>query len=634
MNESSFLRLSVRRELGLGAVRYEGRLARGGAALLLALVAGEPALAQTTFGQEIIHGFSSLGVGQNSAPALADLDGDGDLDAIVGREFPGDLRYFENTGAAASPSFIERTGSLSPFPQSIAVYARSAPAFGDLDGDGDLDLVLGQVSGSFKYLKNTGSSSSPRFLSQTGTASPFGAVAPTVSDSSPELADLDGDGDLDAVVGDRGGLLGFLENTGSRGLPAFSWRTGAASPVAGIDVEGSSKAALADLDADGDLDLTVGGIHSFVYYFRNTGSAAAPGFLAVAESDNPFADYNTHPSLIKIFPELADLDGDGDFDAIFGDLDGDLTFLANIGSPATAVFEQASAPASPFTGIDLGRYISPDLADLDADGDLDAVVGSSSGSFRFYANTGGAGALAFLWRSGSSDPFAGIGGVFDGAPELVDLDQDGDLDMVAGVASGPPRLFKNSGTPASPAFVQMTGSANPLGMIFTQSEPTVDLVDLDRDGDADAVIGSGDLVLRFFRNTGTPAAARFLEVTGAANPFDGITGVYRSSPELVDYDGDGDFDLVYKGAAARYFRNTGTPFDPAFAERSGSSNPFAALLTISGGSPDLGDLDGDGGLDILMGGRTGRLYFYRSSWNGFADGFESASTDRWSVTFP
>jgi hypothetical protein len=634
MSDSSFLRKLVRHELGFGQVGRKRRAGRYGTALLVALVAGEPALAQTTFGQEIIAGFSSLGVGRNSAPALADLDGDGDLDAIVGREFPGDLRYFENTGAAASPSFIERTGSQSPFLQGVAVYARSAPALGDLDGDGDLDLVIGQFSGSFKYLKNTGSSSSPKFLNQTGTASPFGAVAPWGSDTSPELADLDGDGDLDAVVGARSGLVAFLENTGSRALPAFSWRTGTASPVAGIDADGFSAPALADLDADGDLDLTVGGIQPFVYYFRNTGSAAAPGFLAVAESDNPFADYNANPLLVKIFPELADLDGDGDFDASFGDLDGDVTFLANTGSPATAVFEQVSAPASPFTGIDLGRYSFPDLADLDADGDLDAVVGSSWGRLRFYANTGGAGALAFLWRSGSSDPFAGTGEVFEGAPELADLDHDGDLDLVAGLHGGPPRFFKNSGAPASPAFVEMTGSANPFGQIFPSTESTVDLVDLDRDGDADAVIGSGDLVLRYFRNTGTPAAPSFLELTGSANPFDGITGVYRSSPEMVDYDGDGDFDLVYKGTTARYFRNTGTPFNPAFAERTGSSNPFAALLTTTGGSPDLGDLDGDGGLDILMGGNTGRLYFYRSSWNGFADGFESGNTDRWSVTLP
>jgi hypothetical protein len=309
-----------------------------------------------------------------------------------------------------------------------------------------------------------------------------------------------------------------------------------------------------------------------------------------------------------------------------------VTFFANAGSPAAPIFEPVSGTANAFNGVDLGMYSAADFADLDADGDFDVVVGGGS-RMRFYANTGTAGFPAFQRRSGTDDPFPSTGAV-GFAPELVDLDHDGDLDVVTGASSGQLKYLRNTGNPASPGFVAVNGSANPFNPIFPASKSSIDLVDLDQDGDADAVIGSNDLVLRYFRNTGTPATPAFLELTAAANPFDGISGTYRSSPELVDYDGDGDFDLVYKGLETRYFRNTGTPSSPAFSERTGSANPFAALLTYSGGAPDFCDLDGDGDLDVLMGGRSARLYYYRSFWNGFADGFESGDTDRWSVTLP
>lgn len=93
-----------------------------------------------------------MDVGSDSAPALADLDADGDLDLASG-EFSGVLFSFENTGTAESPVFVARTGTANPLGE-LDVSFSSTPTFADLEADGDLDLVLGQDGGGFsvRYL--------------------------------------------------------------------------------------------------------------------------------------------------------------------------------------------------------------------------------------------------------------------------------------------------------------------------------------------------------------------------------------------------------------------------------------------------------------------------------------------------
>ena len=197
--------------------------------------------------------FDGINVGDDSAPVLADIDGDGDLDLVVGNR-DGVLNYFENTGTSTTPLFVRRTGSANPF-DGINVGNESAPALADLDDDGDLDLVLGDEGSLLNYFNNTGNSTAPTFVARTGSANPFNEIN-VGRDGSPAFVDLDGDHDLDLVVGESiYGVLIYLENAGNSTTPVFAQKSGSANPFDGIDVGYWTTPALADIDNDGTLGL-------------------------------------------------------------------------------------------------------------------------------------------------------------------------------------------------------------------------------------------------------------------------------------------------------------------------------------------------------------------------------------------
>jgi hypothetical protein len=166
-----------------------------------------------------------------------------------------ELKVTDAAGSAIAPAFTERTGAANPF-NGVGVGFFSAPSLADLDGDGDLDAVVGEadVGGTLHYFENTGSASAPAF---TGAANPFNGVD-TGQGPAPSFADLDGDGDLDAVVGEKDGTLNYFENTGSATAPAFAELADLANPFNGVDVGSYRTPSLADLDGDGDLDAVVG----------------------------------------------------------------------------------------------------------------------------------------------------------------------------------------------------------------------------------------------------------------------------------------------------------------------------------------------------------------------------------------
>ncbi|NYT26818.1 MAG: VCBS repeat-containing protein [Candidatus Thiodubiliella endoseptemdiera] len=229
--------------------------------------------------------FEGIDVGYVSVPILADIDGDGDLDLVVG-ESNGTLKYYQNTGTTSSPAYEAKTGGNNPF-NGIDVGGYSTPNLADIDGDGDLDLVVGESNGTLKYYQNTGTTSNPAYEAKTGGNNPFNGID-VGGYSTPNLADIDGDGDLDLVVGENDGTLKYYQNTGTTSNPAYEAKTGDSNPFDGIDVGDRSKPTLADIDGDGDLDLVVGESDGTFKYYQNTGTTSNPAYEAKIGDDNPF----------------------------------------------------------------------------------------------------------------------------------------------------------------------------------------------------------------------------------------------------------------------------------------------------------------------------------------------------------
>jgi len=270
-----------------------------------------------------------------AAPVFADLDGDGDLDLLVWESY-GSIQYFENTGTASDPQFAAPLNN--PFGIDSAYYA-AFPALADLDGDGDLDLLVGEYNyyyydGGMQYYENVGSASNPQFAEPQ--LNPFGLTR-TYDWAFPVFADLDGDGDTDLIVGEYEGAIQYFENIGSASNPQFA--APQVNPF-GLDSINSTVAfpTLSDLDEDGDLDLLVGVFGAYgapLQYFENTGSATNPQFAS--PQDNPFG---LMPSDTLSVPTFVDLDGDGDFDLLIGEYDGNMEYFENIGTSATEMLSE------------------------------------------------------------------------------------------------------------------------------------------------------------------------------------------------------------------------------------------------------------------------------------------------------
>jgi hypothetical protein len=179
--------------------------------------------------------------------------------------------FFRNDGTPESPSWSLDNDSfdLGELGQVLR------PAFVDIDNDGDYDLFIAEYYRQFYFIRNVGTPSSPSWDIITETYNEIEEYG-----LAPAFQDIDGDGDYDLFLGTADGTLTFYRNDGSPETPEWTYVTGQYN---GIDVPGGSAPAFADIDADGDADLFVGFVDqrnriTGLYFWRNTTSAPGAAF--------------------------------------------------------------------------------------------------------------------------------------------------------------------------------------------------------------------------------------------------------------------------------------------------------------------------------------------------------------------
>ena len=392
---------------------------------------------------------------RQNIPNATDIDCDGQIDLLIGRLI-GTVTRYEETGTDANgvPRFQHITDffeDIEIVAQLGSRHGANTMALGDVDNDGDEDLFWGDYfEAGILFLENTGTCRSP---SLSGNPRPFPIDDPLATSgyNAPTVGDVDGDGDEDLLVGVLGGAfnpnttttdnLHYLEQLASGGFEARTSRF-----ISMLDLGGETIPVVVDLDGDGDLDLLVGNkieqgdpLNGKLYRYINQGSAQAPAFSPAGA-----LDVGTGYHLL---PAFGDLDGDGDLDAIVGTWEDQLRMYRNDATDGSIALTLADSAVVTLTR---GRNATPAVGDVDGDGDLDLFVGESSGAVNYYENTGDVRRPEFTLIS---DEYQDIDVGRRSMPVLRDIDQDGDLDLLVGSESEGIHIFRNDGTPAAAVFV-------------------------------------------------------------------------------------------------------------------------------------------------------------------------------------
>lgn len=500
---------------------------------------------------DIVSPFSSNAASNGGWPTFTDIDGDGDQDLVISGQYGIKfIQVFRNEKVGHEkgvwPTFKPIPDASNPIKfESEGDISYIGPSFADIDGDGDDDFIksISYYDGAIQYSRNDNGT----FVPQEGdfqynesnpgasTGNPFNSFVLLNEDLGAidsfkglSFADLDGDGDLDATLAvnvndetPQSSSFFYFENDGKG---KFSRDASKGDIISGTRIGRNASSSLFDWDNDGDLDIVAlnntyvgSGCEQYcetynrsivptVFLFNN-GKYSPPTGI----SENPLpADIPSDNNTLSYF---SDVDSDGDLDLVIwraGDGYADYYYYEK--TPSAWVKHSSKDGNNPFTFLEEeGNSNLPAFADLDNDGLIDLATVSGNDTPRFYKNTGKVGAPKFTYNEEWSD-VDGYQFYYNNNPQLVDMDNDGDYDLISSNKYDNVWYYENQGDKTKPKYKLYTEDngesdpqywgRNPFATLNFYDIGNLNMADIDGDGDKDLLfVGLYDGTFSFYENT-------------------------------------------------------------------------------------------------------------------------------------
>lgn len=610
--------------------------------------------------------------GLNSAMfSQIDLDQDGKLDLVAFDKVDyfayGIFRCFINQGGVGQTKYIYEAKYNSKFP-----YVENWAVFHDYNNDGKADLFTA-TSGGVKVFKNTSIAGNLSFAlaksflrsNITPTTTPTYATIYSSSYASPGISDIDGDGDLDILTFSSLGIQVeyhknmAVENSWSLDslvyqLSESTWgditenncavtlnQYIANNPGNGINNPNKNTAHAGsclmcfDRDNDGDKDLIIGDISCSISNYCDNGGTTANAHITDTTKLYPNYPAKASTQIIRMnnFPCTYNLDVDNDGkkdlvaspNTINSENFTSVWMYKNIGTGGVSDFQFVKNNFLQDEMIELGEGAFPVLFDVDNDGLLDLIIGNagyyiintSKTRVAYYRNTG---TLTQPTYSLITRDFAGLDAqanifaLLSLVPTFGDIDNDGDNDMIVADYYGKFHWVENTAGAGLPCNFSIF-HYNYFAISPAPSAPFPQLIDVDRDGLLDLLVGTRNGKLSYYKNNGTAAAATFTLIT---NSFGNVNVKYDLSKYSIDgscspfmYDVAGSYKLLCGSISGSIFY-----YDNIDGNLAGNFNRIDTNVNKINDGPRSAvqyvDINGDGKRDLFVGNYAGGLSFYSS----------------------
>jgi len=456
-------------------------------------------------------------------PAFEDMDGDGDLDVMVFSLIGSCVEYYRNYAQenlqrcdtlllrletsnwgnfteSFNSNSITLNDSCDGQRTSAERHAGSTLCVFDNDGDGDMDLLLGDIAyKTMLKLVNGGSVLNANIVEQIPNF-PINTEFINISIFPAAFyLDVDHDGLNDLLVSPNSRVgsenfrsIWFYRNVGSADIPEFELQTKSFLLDESLDFGDGAIPVFFDYNNDGKMDVVVGNVGYFdnnsyksqLALLENIGTTENPEFLLV---NRDFAGLASIPGNTQNYhPTFGDLDGDGDADMLVGMSDGRILHYENTatpGAPASFVLRSLN-----FQSIDVGTFAAPFLFDINGNGLPDLFIGNRTGRVHYYKNESIGASFNFSLQT---EQFGNVLTALEGDPNgfatPVLFKRQGQTYLIAGSISGNFRLYSDVSDVANVTFTLLDST-----IVGTREgvRSSVALADLNQDGFLDAITGN------------------------------------------------------------------------------------------------------------------------------------------------